>query len=120
MLQQFIAASCGTDRRLYVVGDRVVAAMTRHNDADFRANVGAGGSGTAYTPTAEEEALAFRCCEILGCGIAGVDLLYGDDGNPLVCEVNSSAQTKELIACTGIDVNAAIVAFVKQKEAAYH
>lgn len=116
VLQRFIAASCGTDRRLYVVGDHVVAAMTRRNENDFRANVGAGGHGTPYIPTDKECALALRCCRILGCEIAGVDLLYESDGSPVVCEVNSSAQTKELCACTGIDVNAAIIEYVKEKE----
>ena len=116
VLQRFVAASSGTDKRLYVVGGKVVAAMIRQNDGDFRANVGAGGSGTSYTPTSEEEALALRCCEILGCGIAGVDLLTDADGSPLVCEVNSSAQTKELCAVTGVDVNAAIIAYVKEQE----
>lgn len=116
VLQRFIAASSGTDRRLYVVGNEIVAAMTRRNDGDFRANVGAGGSGTPHTPTAEETALALRCCEILGCGIAGVDLLYEADGSPLVCEVNSSAQTKELSVCTGVDVDGKIIAYVKRCE----
>lgn len=116
VLQKFIAASKGTDRRLYVVGDEVVAAMTRHNENDFRANVGAGGSGTVYHPTAEEEALALRCCRILGTAIAGVDLLRDEDGSPLVCEVNSSAQTKELTACTGVDVDRAIIRYVKSQE----
>ncbi len=119
VLQRFIAASRGTDRRLYVIGDEVVAAMTRHNDNDFRANVGAGGSGTPYTPTAEEKDLAVRCARILGTGIAGVDLLYEADGSPVVCEVNSSAQTKELVACTGVDVDREIVRYVKKQEQRY-
>ncbi len=119
VLQRFVAASKGMDRRLYVVGGEVVAAMTRRNDSDFRANVGAGGYGTPYAPSAAEEALALRCCDILGCGVGGVDLLYEADGSPLVCEVNSSAQTRELTACTGIDVDRAIVRYVKAKEAAF-
>ena len=118
VVQRFIAASKGMDRRLYVVGDEVVAAMTRQNDTDFRANVGSGGHGTPYTPTPEETALALRCAKILGCGVAGVDLLYETDGSPFVCEVNSSAQTKELSACTGVDVDRAIVRYVKRCEAA--
>lgn len=116
VLQRFIRASSGMDRRLYVVGGEVVAAMTRRNDGDFRANVGAGGNGTPYTPTAQEAALATACCEILGVEIAGVDLLYEADNSPLVCEINSSAQTKELISCTGIDVNARIVSYVRRCE----
>jgi len=117
---QRLAASVGLDRRLYVVGDRVVAAMTRRNTEDFRANVGAGGSGEAYHPTEEEAALAIRCCRILGLAMGGVDLLYDADGTPLVCEVNSSAQTKELCACTGIDVDLEIVSYVKACEEARH
>lgn len=116
VLQKFMHKSRGFDRRLYVVGGEVVAAMTRKNENDFRANVGAGGSGQRYVPTAEETALAIKCCDILGCGIAGVDLLYDENGAPVVCEVNSSAQTKELVACTGVDVNAAIIAYVKRYE----
>lgn len=118
VLQRFVAASRGMDRRLYVVGDEVVAAMTRRNENDFRANVGAGGHGTPYIPTAEETAIALKSCRLLGCGIAGVDLLYEADGSPVVCEVNSSAQTKELCACTGIDVNAAIIDYVVRCERA--
>ncbi|MBQ3068921.1 MAG: RimK family alpha-L-glutamate ligase [Clostridia bacterium] len=119
VLQRFVAASKGMDRRLYVVGSEVVAAMTRQNDKDFRANIGAGGHGIPYTPTAEEAALAVRCCELLGCGVGGVDLLYESGGSPLVCEVNSSAQTRELSACTGIDVDRAIVRYVKTQEEKY-
>lgn len=116
VLQRFVAASRGMDRRLYVIGGEVVAAMTRRNDNDFRANVGAGGYGAPYTPTAEEAALAVRCCELLGCGVGGVDLLYEADGSPLVCEVNSSAQTRELCACTGVDVDRAVIRYVKECE----
>ena len=108
VLQEFVACSAGTDKRLYVVGDRVVAAMRRRGDGDFRANIGAGGSGEAYTPTAEETTLALKACEVLGLTFAGVDLLDGPDG-PLVCEVNASAHMAALEACTGVDVAAEIV-----------
>ncbi|MBQ3133830.1 MAG: RimK family alpha-L-glutamate ligase [Clostridia bacterium] len=108
VLQEFIAGSAGTDKRLYVVGDRVVAAMRRHSDGDFRANIGAGGSGEAYTPTAQEEELAKKACQALGLVFAGVDLLDGPDG-PLICEVNASAHMAALEACTGVDVAGEIV-----------
>lgn len=75
LLQQFVAASAGEDRRLYVVGGRVAAAMRRRSETDFRANIGGGGHGDAYTPTTEEERLALECAAILGTEIAGVDLL---------------------------------------------
>ena len=118
ILQEFIRESAGTDKRLYVVGDRVVAAMRRHSDTDFRANIGSGGHGEAYTPTPQEEALALTCCRVLGLHFGGVDLLDSNRG-PLVCEVNASAHMAALTACTGVDVAREIVAYVMQKEASY-
>ncbi len=114
LLQKFIPPG-GRDKRLYVVGGQVVAAMTRENPHDFRANIAFGAHGKAYTPTGEETALALACAGALGCDIAGVDMLDG----PLVLEVNSSARTAEISRCTGIDVDDQIIRYVLQKEETY-
>lgn len=115
LVQEFVAESAGNDKRLYVVGDRVVAAMRRHSDTDFRANIENGGVGFAYTPTAEEEALALRCCQVLGLHFGGVDLLDSAAGT-LVCEVNSNAHMAGISACTGVDVAAEIMCYIAKKE----
>ena len=115
ILQEYIPPG-GEDFRLYMVGDRVVAAMRRVNPADFRANIGSGGHGQAYVPTQEETALAQEACRILGVPIAGVDILHTPEGKPLLCEVNSSAQLAGITACTGVDVAGEIVSFVRQSE----
>ncbi len=117
MTQRFVASSAGRDLRLYVVGGRVAAAMERRSKTDFRANIGNGGYGTAHIPTVQEEALALDCCRILGADFAGVDLLYGADDSPLVCEVNSNAYMEALTACTGVDVAGVIMDYVLAKEA---
>lgn len=117
LCQEFIAASAGTDIRLYVVDGRVTAAMRRRSDSDFRANIGAGGRAEAYTPSPQEEEMAVRCCALLGAQFAGVDLLTGSDGEPLVCEVNSNAHMAAITACTGVDVAGAIVDSVFAREA---
>lgn len=112
LLQRFVREAAGEDTRLYVVGDRVVAAMKRRNPSDFRANIAIGGEAHPYTPTAEETALALRCCRLLGLQFGGVDLLRG----PLVCEVNSNAQMAGITACTGVDVADCIAAYVIECE----
>ena len=119
VLQEFIAASSGDDTRLYVVGDTVAAAIRRHSDGDFRANVELGGKATPYTPTDEETALAQRCRALLGLDFCAVDLLHDGDGRPLVCEVNSNAYMAGLIGATGVDVAEMIVDYVLKEEAAW-
>lgn len=111
LAQRYIAESAGRDVRIYVVGDRPAAAMERRARGDFRANIGHGGDALAYTPSPAEEALAVRCCRVLGLDFAGVDLLHGADG-PLVCEVNSNAFMAGITACSGVDVAGRIVEYV--------
>ncbi len=108
LLQRFVAERAGEDRRLYVIGDRVAAAMVRRNTGDFRANIAIGGEALPYTPTKDEETLALRCCRVLGLAFGGVDLFA--DGT--VCEVNSNAQMAGISACTGIDIADEIVQYV--------
>ena len=99
------------DIRLQVVGDRVVAAMLRSNDSDFRANVTRGGKMEPYTPSAEEAELAVTVCRALGLTFAGVDILFGEEG-PVLCEVNSNAHFKNISDCTGTDVASFIIRHV--------
>lgn len=113
LFQEYIADSHGRDVRLQVVGERVVAAMYRFSEQDFRANITAGGQMRAYHPTEEECALALRAARAAGADFAGVDLLFGPEG-PLVCEVNSNAHFKNLLDCTGTDVAEKIIQYIRK------
>ncbi|HAV01576.1 MAG TPA: RimK family alpha-L-glutamate ligase, partial [Lachnospiraceae bacterium] len=94
-----------------VVGDRVVAAMLRSNDSDFRANITNGGKMEPYTPSSEEAGLAVSVCRALGLCFAGVDILFSKDG-PVLCEVNSNAHFKNISDCTGVDVASFIIGHI--------
>ncbi len=116
LLQRFVREASGEDVRLYVVGDRTVAAMRRRSNGDFRANLRQGGTAEPYEPTAAEVELARQCCRTLGLCFGGVDLLHTADGGALVCEVNSNAHLAGIIACTGVDVADEILRYVLQAE----
>ena len=114
IFQQYIAASRGKDIRLQVVGDRVIGAMYRYSETDFRANVTAGGHMRSYEPSDEETQLAIHAAHATGCDFAGVDLLFGEDG-PVVCEVNSNAHFKNLLDCSGVNTAEEIIKYVIQQ-----
>lgn len=93
------------DVRLHTVGETVPAAVLRTaKTGDFRANVTNGGKMHPYEPTEEQKALALKVCRILGTDFAGVDLLFGKDGKPVLCEVNTNAHFKNLLDASGINV----------------
>lgn len=115
LLQRFVASSAGRDMRLYVVGDSVPAAMIRSSDRDFRANIALGGNGEPFAPGREETEIALRACSALGLTFGGVDLLFGEDGHPVLCEVNSNAHVWNLSRLSGVDLADRILAEVLRR-----
>ncbi|ASK63061.1 RimK family alpha-L-glutamate ligase [Virgibacillus phasianinus] len=116
MFQEFIDSSYGKDMRLHVVGDEVVAAMMRTASDDFRANVTAGGTMESYQPTPKENEIAIAATKAIGADFAGVDLLFGADGHPIICELNSNAHIRNMYDCTKINVADYIIDYIVDKE----
>ncbi|MBU5594047.1 RimK family alpha-L-glutamate ligase [Amphibacillus sp. MSJ-3] len=115
LFQEYIRSSHGKDVRLHVVGNQVVASMQRVSKADFRANVTNGGEMFTVDPSQEFIDLAIAASKAVGADFSGVDLLYGNHGQPLICEVNSNAHIKNIYQCTGIDVSAFIFEYILAK-----
>lgn len=103
LYQQFIAASAGRDIRVIVVGGKVVAAMKRVSDTDFRSNIDLGGHGEVIDLPPEAAALCCKAAVALGLDYCGVDVLFGQEGF-LLCEVNSNAFFEGVEQTTGINV----------------
>ncbi len=116
LMQAFVETSAGRDVRLQVVGDKVIAAMLRRSHSeDFRANITAGGTMESWTPTLKQTELAVSVCRHLGLDFAGVDFLFGENEEPILCEVNSNAHFKNLYDCTGVDAAIYIMAYIKEQ-----
>lgn len=115
LFQEYISESFGRDIRLQVVGNKVIAGMYRYSEnGDFRANITNGGKMRSYTPTYEQIELALSCCKCIGLDFAGVDILFGENDEPIVCEVNSNAHFKNIYECTGVNAADAIITHIKK------
>ncbi len=110
--QEYIGSGTGRDIRINVVGDKCVASMLRYNDNDFRANITAGGHMKEYTPDEAQCDMAIKVCRELKLDYAGVDILFGPDDEPVLCEVNSNAHFKSIYDCTGINVAEEIIQYI--------
>lgn len=112
LLQSYVRASHGRDVRVLVVGGRVVAAMERRSlTGGFKSNVSLGGVGVAYNPPREMAELAVRAAETLGLDVAGIDILFDDDGYR-ICEANSAPGFQGLERACGVDVPAVILDWI--------
>lgn len=115
VFQKFISNSRGRDIRVNIVGGEIVAAMYRHSETDFRANITNGGVATVIELTEQQKSLALQAAHAVGAEFAGVDLLFGDNEEPLVCEVNAAAHIRNIYNVTGINVADAMIAYILRK-----
>lgn len=114
IFQEFIECSSGRDIRINMVGNTPVASMMRIHDTDFRANITNGGRMKCYTPNEAQIQMAQKVMEVLKLDFGGVDILFGEGDEPILCEVNSNAHFKNIYDCTGINVADAIMDYINR------
>lgn len=115
VFQQFISTSRGRDIRVNIVGDEIVAAMYRFSETDFRANITNGGVAENIDLNDAQKELSLRAAKAVGAEFAGVDLLFGENEQPLVCEVNAAAHIRNIYNVTGINVADAMITYILGK-----
>ncbi|MGO4854984.1 30S ribosomal protein S6--L-glutamate ligase [Phaeovulum sp. W22_SRMD_FR3] len=108
LVQEFVKEAAGEDIRALVIGGKVVAAMRRRAaPGEFRSNLHLGGSAHTVKLKKAERDLALRAARAFRLGLAGVDMLRGDDG-PKILEVNSSPGLEGIEEATGNNLAALV------------
>ncbi len=115
LFQEYIASSFGKDCRIEVVGNEVLGSVIRTNSNDFRSNVLQGGNMEVFNAPKEYYDLALKVSNILGLDFCGVDLLFGENNKPILCEVNSNVHFKTFFLKTGKNLASYLVNYIKNK-----
>ncbi|MGD8506648.1 MAG: RimK family alpha-L-glutamate ligase [Candidatus Bathyarchaeota archaeon] len=105
-LQEFIPHGV-SDVRAFVINDHVVAAMHRVAET-WKTNVSLGAKPMPLSLDKETEDLAIKAAEIIGCKVAGVDILESSQG-PVIVELNSQPGWRGLQSVTPINIAEQIV-----------
>jgi len=119
IIQQYVETG-GKDIRAIVVGDKVVAAMSRQAvEGEKRANIHAGGKGLKVTLDYKSKELAIRTARAIGADVCAVDLLKDKKGS-MVIEINLSPGLQGITDATGIDVAAKIAEYLYEAAKKFH
>ena len=114
LVQEFIGEAGNQDLRCLVIGDKVVAAMSRKGpEGDFRSNLHRGGSAAKVRISPKERETAVKAAKAMGLNVCGVDMLRSSRG-PLVMEVNSSPGLEGIEKATGLDVAGKVIDFIER------
>jgi glutathione synthase/RimK-type ligase-like ATP-grasp enzyme len=82
----------------------VIASMERKaRDGGFKANYSVGGSVSEYVPDEKAVELSVKTAELLDIQVAGIDLLFTDDGYT-ICEANTFPGFKGLEQACDVNV----------------
>jgi ribosomal protein S6--L-glutamate ligase len=120
LIQEFVSEAKGRDIRAFVVGNRVVAAMTREaEEGEFRSNIHRGGKAGTIELEPDYRETAVKAARVLGLHVVGVDMLESHAG-PKVLEVNSSPGLEGIERATEADVAGAIIEWIERHAGARH
>jgi RimK family alpha-L-glutamate ligase len=99
-----------SDIRAFVIKDQVVAAMRRESKS-WKTNVSQGAKPVQLRPSDELVKIVVKASAVLGCEIAGVDVMEKDQGFT-INEINSQPGWKGLQSTTRIDIAQKIADYV--------
>lgn len=114
LVQEFIKSSCGKDIRVNVVRDQQIVSILRENITDFRSNISIGGVGSRFEPEQEYVDLAIKASLALGLDFSGVDVMFGENNEPIICEVNSNPQFVSTLKVTNTNLADFIVFYIAE------
>jgi RimK family alpha-L-glutamate ligase len=102
-----------SDVRAFVIKDQVVAAMRRESKS-WKTNVSQGAKPVQLHPSDELVKIVVKASAVLGCEIAGVDVMENDQGFT-INEINSQPGWKGLQSTTRIDIAQKIADYVMSR-----
>jgi len=110
IVQHYLPPEQRRDIRALVIGGEVVCAATLiPSKGEFRANFHLGSTIEATALSEELGPIAVDAATVVGCDVAGVDMIVGKDDRPFIVEVNYAPGFKGLEAATGLDIAGRIV-----------
>ena len=104
LFQKYISTSKGRSIRVLVIDHKIVGAFERCNPSDFRSNFGDTATSKEIKNNVKINEFAAKIVQKLDILYAGIDLLYDENDELILCEINSNAFFEEFEKVTGIDV----------------
>lgn len=102
-LAQEFCSSPGKDMRVYVLGGKIVCAILRSSDSDFRSNFSLGGKACVSEVSQKQVEIIEKLFGTLGFDFVGVDFIL-HNGEWVLNEIEDVVGTRMLYRCTDMDI----------------
>ena len=115
LFQKYVGSSYGVSARVIIIDKKVVGGFIRYNKTDFRSNFGDNASSRTLKNGDQCFALASYIAKELDIEYAGIDFMFLENGEPILCEINSNAFFEEFEKVTRINVAREYALMIKRK-----
>lgn len=115
LFQKYVGSSYGVSARVIIIDKKVVGGFIRFNKTDFRSNYGDNASSRPLKEGDKCFKLASYIAKELDIEYAGIDFIFLESGEPILCEINSNAFFEEFEKVTGINVAKEYALMIKRK-----
>lgn len=101
-IRQEVAKDLGVDKRVYIIGNKIVAAVLRTSD-DFRSNFSLGGQAKLSEVTDQEQKMIGSLLDGIYADYVGLDLIY-NMGQPVFNEMEDAVGARMLYNSSSVDI----------------
>lgn len=115
MVIQSCKVQLGKDIRVFVVGKKIIGAVLRKSDKDFRANYKLGGSAEAYVLSEKEQSQIEKIIASFEFGMVGIDFLLDEKGTLLFNEIEDIVGSRTLSAVSDVNILKMYIQHIKDE-----
>ncbi len=118
-IKQRCASDLGKDVRVYILGNKIRAAVLRTSDKSFKSNFSLGGNVQNYNLNQEEKTMVENILKVFPIDYGGIDFIF-DKGKAVFNEIEDAVGARMLYQVSDIDIvkeyAGYIISKLKQKE----
>lgn len=108
------ASDLGRDLRVWLIGGKIICAVLRRSETDFRANYCLGGSAEVYTLSGGERELVHRIASLIDYDYIGIDFVF-NNGKIVFNEIEDCVGARMVYAKTDIDILKLYCEYIKKE-----
>lgn len=114
LLVQKLNYPLGRDVRVFIIGKKIIGAVLRENNNDFRANFKLGGSATLYHLTTENKQMIEKIIHHFNFDLVGIDFLINEHGGLIFNEIEDVVGSRILSKVTNINLLEEYVTYIRE------
>lgn len=111
---QVVASDRGKDVRVYVIGNKIITAMLRESESDFRSNFCLGGKASVYNLSNDEIKKVERIMNLFDFDFVGIDFVF-NNGKIVFNEIEDVVGSRMVYSYTDIDIVDLYIKYILQK-----